>query len=251
MNTLIVYTSPKTGSKYNVFWMTGENTRGVVEVTPPDIDDADVASELVAIRYLLEECNVCGHKKTGNGLRLRVSQGAIRRLVQVRSSKDHLAPYAVFLRTRFIGADIAVEKDTGWTDHPSCLSNKSSLLVERAKPVLVTLGGFGEVEVTAHAIEQFNERFCPQIGRVWSRFCISVQQSVRAVHTKRKPISDAKHRKVGEYALDSKREVVFVVVKGDDVQSPGKIVTVTKGGPFVVPAVELRPIRDAQVCGNS
>jgi hypothetical protein len=154
-----------------VYWRTGLIIKGRVFVTMAyDLnDDLNIIAELSAIRYLLENRHVCGHNKAGRGLILRVTCGEIAKLANGESDKAHLSRYAQFLRTRFVGAAIEVEsEDRTWVNE-DCFRDTAELDVEG--PVLETihLGGFGEVELTGHAVQRYIERFEIRPDRAWHK----------------------------------------------------------------------------------
>ena len=154
-----------------VYWRTGTIIKGRVFVTMSYelTDDLNIIAELSAMRYLLEDRNVCGHNKAGGGLILRVTCGEIARLASGESDKSHLSRYAQFLRTRFVGAAIEVEsEDKAWVNE-DCFRDTAELDVEG--PVLETiyLGSFGEVELTGHAVQRYIERFEIRPDRAWHK----------------------------------------------------------------------------------
>lgn len=224
MNNLRLMTKARHDGLFDVYWMTGEMTKGVIEVQMPDIDDAGTAAELAIARTLLVERNVCGHNKTGAGLRLFISRGAILKLVKQTSSKRHLAPYALFLLTRFVGA--ACEFDD---THGSWISD--DLVRERiefdAPPPAecVTVGTFGDVEVTMHVVERYRQHFNVKAERAWLALATAAKEAVPAEQKGRPAIMDAKHRKLGRYAFNRARNIVFVVVPPDTVGGKPRLAT--------------------------
>lgn len=154
-----------------VCWRTGLVIKGRVFVTMAyDLsEDLNIIAELSAIRYLLEDRNVCGHNKAGRGLVIRVTCDEIAQLVQEESDKSHLSRYANFLRTRFVGATIEVAGEVMDWANEDCYRDTAELDVDG--PILETihLGGFGEVELTGHAMQRYIERFSISPDRAWHK----------------------------------------------------------------------------------
>jgi len=68
-----------------------------------------IIAELLALRFALCELSLAGeNRQHGLGLAIHCSHGAIRKLVRHHSALGHLAPYAQFLATRFVGAQIHI-----------------------------------------------------------------------------------------------------------------------------------------------
>ncbi len=228
MNVLRLFTNDCFDGTYDVFWMTGNKSKGSFRVSMPPIEDARVAAELAVARKLLVERNACGHNKTGAGLCISVSAGAIKKLMRQGSDKVHLAPYALFLRTRFIGAQVTVEKDRRWIDQ-ACEEQRELLAVTRPEPEHIVLGGFGEVELTAHVLERYGEHFGGKAERLWINLATAAKEAVPGQLTKRKAISDLKHRREGAFAINHERNMVFVVVPPDHPERRPKLATTYPG----------------------
>jgi hypothetical protein len=224
MNVLRLFTKDRPDGAFDVFWMTGNKSKGVFEVCLPDMSDARVAAELAVTRTLLVERNACGHNKTGAGLCLVVSAGAIRKLIRQESNKAHLAPYALFLRTRFVGAQVTVEKDSSWIDD-SCRENREVLTVTQPEPEFIVVGGFGEVELTAHVLERYGKHFGGKVERLWINLAAAAQEAEAGDLPKRKALSNVRHRRVGAFAINRRRNVVFVVVPPDVATRRPKLAT--------------------------
>lgn len=211
---------------YRVRWMTGLDTKGIVLVTvSDDIDDGKVAAELAVARWLLEVHNVCGHDKTGAGLVLYFSAGAVKKLARGESAKNWLARYAHFLRTRFYGAEIAVEnRDHDWT---SFEAEPLSLDATTREIDLLDMRGAGRVELTAHAIEQYAERFERKAVRAWRELrALMVDPKLYEVKfRRRRGTSDIHHRTAGRYFYLPSRDIIFVVTNSVGME-PAKVVTI-------------------------
>ena len=146
-------------SVFDVHWAAGIHTQGVVHVTVTSkLPDKELIAELSATQHLLEVAQVCSEDRTGNNLTITVSFGAIRKLASGRSAKDYLVPFAMFLRTRFVDAQVVTSKSDDFI-RPSAYSNRSSITTDRAYPSYATLPGGERAGVTFHALDQFRIRF--------------------------------------------------------------------------------------------
>lgn len=153
---------------FDIYWRNGVQVQGVIKVTVKnEIDDPEIIAELSAIQWLLEHRSVYGVSQAGKGLCLTVGAGAIKKLVKaaekssdLRQSglgKAHLFPYARFLGTRFVGADVTVEKDDSWIK-PRALNDVSELDISEPLAEIIDIKGVGRVELTAHVLQQFEKR---------------------------------------------------------------------------------------------
>jgi hypothetical protein len=227
MNKLRLFTErTSTDGSYLVRWMTGTDTKGAVQVDVPiDVEDGKVASELVAARWLLEEANVCGHDKSGAGLIIYFSTGASKKLLRGESAKGSLAKYAHFLRTRFLGADIEVEsRPQQWTafDAVATRIDARTIKVER-----LHLRGLGDVELTAHALEQYVERFERKPTRAWRELRLLLQDPklYEVIINRRRVTTNLAHRNAGRFFYLPNRDLIFVVTEANHF-APARIVTI-------------------------
>lgn len=85
--------------------------------------DRAIIAELAAIHYLLEERQVHGKNRLGNGIKIEVSFGAIRKALlngalkkkdEGNTDKGHVAGCATFLATKYFEAEIVVGRK--WQD---------------------------------------------------------------------------------------------------------------------------------------
>ncbi len=227
MNNLFLHTRP-TGKdrEYDTFWATGMNAKGRIRTTVPMDEDGAIAAELAAAQYLLEERHACGHNKAGAGLCLFVTFGAIRKLLNAGSVKHHLAPYALFLRTRFLGAEIKVEKrKLDWVDE-KCEERVEELKVSEPKPSLIEVGGFGHVELTAHAVEQYVARFGRKPEKAWRNLQTIAKAASPVTQVKRSALHDLKHRRQGRFALNQEQGVLMVIAPPEKVGGLPRLVTI-------------------------
>lgn len=147
-------------SVFRVYWASGLHTQGVVTVSVSEkFEDKDLVAELFTVQHLLEVEEVCSKDRTGNSLTITCSLGAVRKLAAGRSAKEHLAPFALFLRTRFVDAQIVISKAETFISYPAAHSNPTSLSVTCPRPSSIALPTGELVGVTAHALEQFRIRF--------------------------------------------------------------------------------------------
>ena len=162
MNLLKTYTYPtELADSFLVYWANSPlRAGGLLKVRVlPRLADPQIAAELAALQYLLEEKQVLGCQLSGNAnTSLIVSQGAIRKLLHRKSDKAQLAPYANFLTTRFAGCKLAVAKDTRWFAGfiPDAVDD---LLVGEPRREQVNVTGVGAVSVTQHVLDRYAHRF--------------------------------------------------------------------------------------------
>lgn len=235
MNKLKLHTRQIGDKTFDVYWWTGTYTIGRVRVTvqaplaeaPSEEQrkrDRAIAAELSACRYLLEDCNVCGHNKTGTGLQIHFTFGAISRLTRAVSAKDYLAPYALFLRTRFVGCEIEIDKASDWV--PEEVSRHAELEVKGPILCHIEVAGIGPVDVTAHAVEQYCERFNRPPLKAWIDL-IKISRKVEPeVAVGRSAFADTKHRRQGRFFINRDRRLRLVITPADRLGGHPKLVTV-------------------------
>lgn len=198
-----------------------------VRVSPP-MQDANIAAELAALQYLLEDKAVLGDAVIGNAhTQLVVSLGAIKKLQRKGSDKSHLAPYANFLTTRFAGCKLSVDKDARWFEGFAPMS-VDDLLVGAPRRETVHVAGLGEVSVTQHVLERFADRFLSDNARdkvaqdkvaqtAWKKLTeVTSDPSIREVAREglwAKAGYARQGRQEGRYFLNAKRNLVLVVTE--------------------------------------
>lgn len=216
MNDLRLLTKKTSDPRvFDTYWMTGLIQKGRVRVTVPAQKDAQTAAELSAAQYLLSEKNVCGHNKAGAGLRIWVSRGAIRKLLRGISDNDRMSPYANFLLTRYLGAQVEVEnQDTSWADE-RCETQVDIMDVQGPAMTTIEVNGFGLVELTGHAVARYIEHFKRQPERAWREIVEIAKEVKPAIIKGRKSIHDLQHRNKGRYAMDAKRGVLLTIADPD------------------------------------
>jgi hypothetical protein len=145
-----------------VLWRTGTKNKGAIKVDVRQYkEDATIIAELVAIRTLLYVQQVFDRApSSGQGYRLVVSKGAIKKLAQGRSNKRHCLPFAEFLRARMEEADIVVSHDMEYMNSINIGEAKTISPDEshREKHDRIETPAMGQVYLTRHAVMQYQER---------------------------------------------------------------------------------------------
>lgn len=227
MNFLWVYTeADPVDGYYLVSWRTGLATRGRLRVhVPPALPDSRIAAELGAMRHLLEDRDACGNAKTGKGLNLKVSCGAIRKLMQADSAKEHLVGYAAFLRTRFVGCAIDVaNRDTDWVREEGEWPMEE-IVAKNHSHAVIQAGELGDVALTGHAMERFIEHMGVSPENAFKRIK-SFARDVRRVEVSKAPKHLLKHRREGRFGYDEKRNLMYVVTDADRLGLEPRLVTI-------------------------
>ena len=158
---LVTLVEPVSDSYFNVFWRVGINRKGIVEVkVPQDVEDKDVIAELSAIKHLLFGEKVFNRDVvSGHGYTLIVSKGAIKKLAQNRSNKEHLKKYAAYFVHRLVGVEVVVSRNSEFmakeTDQGVTIDQ---ITASPATHDLVKTPAIGDIFVTKHAIDRFLER---------------------------------------------------------------------------------------------
>lgn len=229
MNELHLTTNPTNDPcVFDTCWMTGLVQKGRVRVTVPHLDDGRTAAELAAAQYLLTVKNVCGHNKAGAGLIIYASCGAIIELMEGTSPKSYLVPYGNFLRTRFLGAAVQhSEAPFIWADE-RCESQVDFIDVDKPAVTVIDVTGVGPVELTAHAVKKYVDRFERKPEKAWRELLRIARDVKPAILVGRNAIHDIKHRRPGRYVLDEKRSVMLVIVEPDRIGMLPRLVTVVR-----------------------
>ena len=229
MNELHLTTNPTNNPRvFDVYWMTGLLQKGRIRITVPYLDDGLTAAELAAAQYLLTVKNACGHNKAGAGLIIYASSSEIPNLIGGISLKAYLAPYGNFLRTRFLG--VVVEHRVApfdWADE-LCEAQVDFIEVEKPAVTVIEVSGVGPVELTAHAVEKYINRFDRKPEKAWREITRISRDAKPAVLLGRNVMHDIKHRRPGQYVLDEKRGVMLVIAQPDRPGMLPRLVTVVK-----------------------
>lgn len=234
MNYLRTITKSESPGVYRVYWT---NTtiipmvqKGCIRVKVKSSDlDGGIIAELHAIQYLLEIDEVVGENRAGDkNLTLIVSFGAIRKLSRMDSGKKELSDHSIFLTTRFNGCNIKVEKDDKWiiADSVPSITLDSDENIEET----ITVHQIGKVWITAHAVEQYAERFgiVTSIGEAWRKLMkIAGDERLREVDlqsARTKLKYSLKGKEAGRYFYHPTQNIILVIV---DDKKRGKPVLVT------------------------
>lgn len=215
MNVLRVCTRQREEGVWQVLWMTGLIRKGtvLVEVSERAGRDYKTLAELVAIQHLLEDRNVCGHNKAGAGLKLVVSCGSIRKLMKETSSKSYLAPYANFLRTRFVGFELEVDVQGHEWAETGCDCDVEKIPAGPARITLIEVGGFGLVELSGHAVDKFIARMECEPTRAWRRMMEYAKEAGK-VSSRNSPWGEIRHEgRSRGFAFNVKHNLVFAIAE--------------------------------------
>jgi len=170
MDTLSVKTTPNENGTFTALWKWRQHGAKqpiageiVVQLDESYRHDRAIIAELAAICYLLEERHIHGENRLGEGIRIEVSFGAIRKALlkgslktsdQGDTEKKHVAGCASFLATKYFEAEIKVGRK--WKDiEPKSFEQAEIVIGEsfpRAKLHCHLLGE--DVHITRHAMRR-------------------------------------------------------------------------------------------------
>ena len=163
--------------EFTVYWKTGLRRGGELKVDLGEQYDMlpgqqkPIAAELYAIHHLLSVKEVMGSNRSGNGLQIRVSKGAIKKLQKQRSTQHSLYSLTRFLLTRYQEAQISVEKREDWLSHSFEEYSVDNVSVREIDEV-INVPNIGPVVVTRHALERFVERLSDGVPKhPWKALC--------------------------------------------------------------------------------
>lgn len=180
MDTLSLKTQLQEDGRYAVSWQwwqgkTQEPHAGLVHVSVDPSHDQDRAllAELRALYYLLEDRKIHGQNRLGNGIRIEVSAGAVRKALLKgslkstgvgKTQKPHVAAAVDFLATKYFEAEIEVGR---WRE-VECRSNEQAI-VEQGRAFLRPLISCAllnmNVVVTRHAMARYVARIDQKLDR--------------------------------------------------------------------------------------
>lgn len=165
---MILSTKPTITSnpkEVHVAWSIGTNQKGFLRVNLPAVyTDAALIAELCAIRHLLLIARVFNvHTVDGKGIEVQSSSGAIKKLALGKSTKYEAIPYALFLRIRLTELSYSVSRSNSFlpalSDPDVSWENLDVVTREFQVPYEpIKCGVLGEVAITEHAIERYQER---------------------------------------------------------------------------------------------
>ncbi|MEA5244507.1 hypothetical protein [Vibrio parahaemolyticus] len=163
--------------EFTVYWKTGLRRGGELKVDLGEQYDKlpeqqkPIAAELYAIHHLLSVKEVMGSNRSGNGLQIRVSKGAIKKLQKQRSTQHSLYSLTRFLLTRYQEAQISVEKRDDWLSLSFEEYSVDNATVREIDEV-INVPNIGPVVVTRHALERFVERLSDGAPKhPWKALC--------------------------------------------------------------------------------
>lgn len=163
--------------EFTVYWKTGLRRGGELKVDLGEQYDKlpeqqkPIAAELYAIHHLLSVKEVMGSNRSGNGLQIRVSKGAIKKLQKQRSTQHSLYSLTRFLLTRYQEAQISVEKRDDWLSHSFEEYSVDNATVREIDEV-INVPNIGPVVVTRHALQRFVERLSDGAPKhPWKALC--------------------------------------------------------------------------------
>ncbi|KJG37745.1 hypothetical protein UA32_12380 [Photobacterium angustum] len=167
MMTLITESTFLENGLIQVRWSKGLKSRGILHVNTQlsnsdNNTDSAIIGELGAIRYLLFTKDIFNREIVdGEGICLKVSRGAIKKLTHAKSSKRSLFSYAAFLRIRLAKAQIIVDKSTDFLPHIGDHQPELITVTEdefKQMHEKVSTPAMGDFYVTRHAVEQYLAR---------------------------------------------------------------------------------------------
>lgn len=163
MMTLTTYSEKQSDSQAYVYWRVGTKRGGVLNVTLGfEHSDSALIAELYAIQHLLFVLKVLGREPgSGNGYRLTVSKGAIKKLALGRSDKKCAYKYSAFLRNRMAGVTIEVSQSQDFL--PVLNDSLIEVLTVGSTDIAselqtINTPAMGKVRITKHAVEQYVSR---------------------------------------------------------------------------------------------
>ncbi|ATD23840.1 TPA: hypothetical protein I6810_002782 [Vibrio cholerae] len=214
--------------KYTVYWKTGLRRGGELKVDLGEQYDKlpeqqkPIAAELYAIHHLLSVKEVMGSNRSGNGLQIRVSKGAIKKLQKQHSTQHSLYSLTRFLLTRYHEAQISVEKRDDWLSHSFEEYSVDNLTV-RGIDEVINVPNIGPVVVTRHALERFVERLSDGVPKhPWKALCTKLLCSGL---TKAQLPESVAIQKAKKYAQEAElwqhvgSKMYFVMITGDSMKT--------------------------------
>ena len=218
----------QTDGEFTVYWKTGLRRGGELKVDLGEQYDMlpeqqkPIAAELYAIHHLLSVKEVMGINRSGNGLQIRVSKGAIKKLQKQRSTQHSLYSLTRFLLTRYQEAQISVEKQDDWLSHSFEEYSVDNATVRDIDEV-INVPKIGPVVVTRHALERFVERLSDGAPKhPWKALCSKLLCSGLTKTQLPKNIAIQKAKKYAQEAefwqhVGSK--MYFVMITGDSMKT--------------------------------
>lgn len=113
------------------------------------------AAELYVMWLVLSYWEHAGQSRTAKNLNVKVSRGAVKKILRADSTKKELNDLAYFGRTQFSGLPVEVLKKTPWVDWASESDCCVTLDDEPLPRPAVDVPGIGRVSITVHALEEY------------------------------------------------------------------------------------------------
>lgn len=148
MDTLTVVTRQNADDTFTTRWKWRQNGARqprageiVVRLDESYRHDRAIIAELGAIHYLLEERHIHGGNRLGDGIKLEVSFGAIRKALlkgalkksdEGDTDKAHVAGCATFLATKYFEADVSVGRK--WREEESKSFEQAEITIGSSFP---------------------------------------------------------------------------------------------------------------------
>ncbi|HGP4950457.1 TPA: hypothetical protein ACLNKD_003906, partial [Vibrio cholerae O1] len=165
---------------------------------------------------------VMGSNRSGNGLQIRVSKGAIKKLQKQRSTQHSLYSLTRFLLTRYQEAQISVEKREDWLSYSFEEYSVDNATVREIDEV-INVPNIGPVVVTRHALERFVERLSDGVPKhPWKALCTKLLCSALTKAELPESVATKKAKKYAQEAefwqhVESK--MYFVMITGDSMKT--------------------------------
>lgn len=170
---------------FHVRWWTEQEGGSLsVSLQVEKCSDPGTLAELWALRHLLLDAQVAGTDRSGGGLTLIVSRGAVRKLVLKKSSKKDLIKYTHWLGTRFASASIEVDSKAR-QQAAEISSPQENITVSDGDTGedLLDAPGLGPVKLTRHVIDQYMDRAgTVREDRAWRRIKHRLQKGMLFRH---------------------------------------------------------------------
>ena len=100
------------------------------------------------------------------------------------------------------------------------------LSVTGPKLCAIEVASFGQVEVTAHAVEQYCERFDRPERKAWRDLVKIARHVEREERPNRSVFHDLKHARQGQFAINRARIILMVITPPEQIGRLPKLVTV-------------------------
>jgi hypothetical protein len=185
-----------------VAWTTGLKNNGFVRVISTGEPDQPAIAELIAFRYLLFSENVFDREIiSGKGYEYRFSTPVIKKVLNRKSTKDHIARWASFIPTHLDG--LIFKQITPHEEQFLPALGCRHDVIEINPQQLDDIGFFdtpalGKLRITAHAIDQYVKRHdCGDLNNPKSSLIRRLRHPGLKQMTLPEEVMNHKHRKYG------------------------------------------------------